>query len=92
MDSVEIVLVGVLCLRVSPRQQESLMILKAITKNFSKTTRANPLAHRLRYVLIVSRMLKRPFSKAATSEDARRALRHVELLSEARTKHGKRRV
>jgi hypothetical protein len=59
MDSVEIVLVVALCLRVSPRQQESLMILKAITKNFSKTTRVNPLAHRLRYVLIVSRMLKK---------------------------------
>jgi hypothetical protein len=59
MDSVEIVLVVVLCLRVSPRQQESLMILKAITKNFSKTTRVNPLAQRLLYVLIVNRMLKK---------------------------------
>ena len=59
MDSVEIVLVVALCLRVFPRQQESLTILKAITKNFSKTTRVNPLAHRLRYVLIVSRMLKK---------------------------------
>ena len=29
---------------------------------------------------------KRPFSKAATSEDANRTLRYVELLSEARTK------
>jgi hypothetical protein len=28
---------------------------------------------------------KRPSSKAATSEDARRTLRYVELLSEART-------
>ena len=64
------------------------MILNAITKNFSKTTRVNPLAHRLRYVLIVGRMLKRPFSKAATSEDATRALRHVELLSEARASEG----
>jgi len=29
---------------------------------------------------------KRPFSKAAASKDARRTLRYVELLSEARTK------
>ena len=29
---------------------------------------------------------KRPFSKAAASEEARRALRYVEPLSEARTK------
>ena len=28
---------------------------------------------------------KRPFSKAAASEEARRTLRYVELLSEART-------
>jgi hypothetical protein len=31
------------------------------------------------------RMLKRPFSKAAASEEARRTLRYVEPLSDART-------
>ena len=59
MDSVEIVLVIWLCLRISFRQRKSVRILKAITKNFSKTTRVNPLAQRLLYVLIVSRMLKK---------------------------------
>jgi hypothetical protein len=33
-----------------------------------------------------------PSSKAAASEEARRTLRYVEPLSEARTPHGKRRV
>jgi hypothetical protein len=35
--------------------------------------------------LKVYRMLKRPFSKAAASEEARRTLRYVEPLSDART-------
>ena len=30
-------------------------------------------------------MLKRPFSKAAASEEARRTLRYIEPLSDART-------
>ena len=34
----------------------------------------------------VRRVLKMPFSKAAASEEARRMLRYVEPLSEARTK------
>ena len=59
MDSVEIVLVVVLCLRVSPSTARKPDDLKVITKNFSKTTRVNPLAHQLRYVLTVSRMLKK---------------------------------
>jgi hypothetical protein len=59
MDSVEIVLVVVLCLRVSPLTERKPDDLKVITKNFSKTTRVNPLAHQLRYVLTVSRMLKK---------------------------------
>ena len=33
----------------------------------------------------LSRMLKRPFSKAAASEEARRTLQYVEPLSDART-------
>jgi hypothetical protein len=37
-------------------------------------------------------MLKRPFSKAAVSEEARRTLQYVEPLSDARTKPGERRV
>jgi hypothetical protein len=35
---------------------------------------------------------KRPFSKAAASEEARRTLRYVEPLSDARSLQGKRRV
>ena len=35
---------------------------------------------------------KKPTSKAAASEEARRTLRYVEPLSAARTPHGKRRV
>ena len=38
------------------------------------------------------RMLKRLSSKAAASEEARRTLRYVESLSDARTKPGERRV
>jgi hypothetical protein len=37
-------------------------------------------------------MLKRPFSKAAASKVARRTLRYVEPLGDARTMHGKRHV
>ena len=39
-----------------------------------------------RTVIPVGKLFKRPFSKAAASEEARRTLRYVEPLSDARTK------
>ena len=54
--------------------------------DFSKTAR-EPLWHSACDMPSLSAgCSKRRFSKAATSEDARRTLRYVELLSEARTK------
>jgi len=86
MDSDEIALITVRCLLVSPRQQENLRIQRQCTVDFSKTASESPWRSDCNRSSLSAGCSKRPFSKAATSEEARRALRHVELLSEERTK------
>ena len=86
MDSDEIALITVRCLLLSPRYRENLRIQRQCTVDFSKTASESPWHSDCDRSSLSAGCSKRPFSKAATSEDARRALRHVELLSEARTK------
>ena len=60
-------------------------------KNYCGTVEI-PWFARLDNMRTMRRMLKKAVSKAAASEEARRTLRYVELLSDARTPPGDRRV